>query len=111
MAESLFEIQSDLAEPIARSLKAELVPGSGSMEQKEPPTRSLEAYRLQVQGAGWELFGRGVMRGPGSVAYGRVRRYHGSGSPVRSNPIRSRYREWARVPAEARISLIPRSRK
>ena len=49
-ADSLFEIQSDLAERIARSLKTELVPGPGSMEQKEPPTRSLEAYRLQVQG-------------------------------------------------------------
>ena len=49
-ADNLFEIQSDLVERIAGSLKAELVPGVGSMEQKEPPTRSLEAYRLQVQG-------------------------------------------------------------
>jgi DNA-binding SARP family transcriptional activator/tetratricopeptide (TPR) repeat protein len=61
-AEDLFQIQSQLAGKIAQSLRAELIPegapGAHSRASaagltpgsQEPPTTSLEAYRLQVQG-------------------------------------------------------------
>lgn len=48
-AENLFDIQSELAEKVARSLKAKLT----AADQKrlgKPPTSDLEAYRLYAQG-------------------------------------------------------------
>jgi DNA-binding SARP family transcriptional activator/tetratricopeptide (TPR) repeat protein len=49
-AESLFEIQTELAQRIAGSLQAELLAVGSRASEGIPPTRSLEAYRLQVQG-------------------------------------------------------------
>lgn len=49
-AESLFEIQTELAQRIAGSLQAELLAVGNRASQGGPPTRNLEAYRLQVQG-------------------------------------------------------------
>ena len=49
-AESLFEIQTELAQRIAGSLQAELLAVGDRASQGGPPTRNLEAYRLQVQG-------------------------------------------------------------
>ncbi|CAN5726967.1 hypothetical protein BH23GEM11_BH23GEM11_04350 [soil metagenome] len=49
-AESLFEIQTELARRIAGSLQAQLLAAGRRLREGSPPTRSLEAYRLQVQG-------------------------------------------------------------
>jgi len=49
-AESLFEIQTELAERIAGSLQAQVLSAGRTVRPGSPPTRSLEAYRLQVQG-------------------------------------------------------------
>lgn len=50
--DNLFDIQSDLVERIAGSLRAELVPDAGPRGtlQVARPTRDLEAYRLNAQG-------------------------------------------------------------
>jgi serine/threonine protein kinase/tetratricopeptide (TPR) repeat protein len=47
--ERVFAIQSDIAENIARNLRAELTPETGALIQKKP-TENLEAYRLYLQG-------------------------------------------------------------
>lgn len=48
---SIFEIQNELAEKIARSLRAELAPTESDRERE--PTTSLEAYRLHARGRRW----------------------------------------------------------
>jgi len=48
-AESIFDIQSELAERIARALEAELTPMEKGRATQEP-TRDLEAYRLYAEG-------------------------------------------------------------
>jgi TolB-like protein/Flp pilus assembly protein TadD len=48
-AETLFELQSELAEEIAGRLQAELAPGR-DRQGEQPPTSDLEAYRLYVTG-------------------------------------------------------------
>lgn len=50
-ASNIFEIQSELAGKIARTLKAELTPEERERVGREP-TADLEAYRLYIQGRG-----------------------------------------------------------
>lgn len=50
-AESLFDIQGDITEKIARSLKAELTPEE-KRQVEQRPTDNLAAYRLYAQGRG-----------------------------------------------------------